>query len=267
MPTLRDIQRAVRRSVLEREDGEAASHIIADGLTPAERLSVYRNTVVSALTGALRLSYPAVHRLVGAEFFDGAAQTFIQERPPRSACLDDYGAAFSDFLERFSPAASLPYLPDVARLEWAVNRALHAADVKPLDMEHFVEPESVDHGRIRFAPHPSVSLIRANSPADVIWRSVLEQDDAAMAAIDLADGPAWLMVERSATGIEVRRMTEAAWRFTAELCAGQPLQAAIDAAPEVEAATLLADHLATGRFIGFSLNGSATILQPLDSVV
>ena len=50
----------------------------AAGSTAAERLDVYRNTFLSSLTTALRISYPAVHRLVGGEFFEGAAQSFIQ---------------------------------------------------------------------------------------------------------------------------------------------------------------------------------------------
>ena len=80
MPTLHELQRSLRRSIVERETTAAAAQVIGDGLTPAERLSVYRNTFVSSLTNALRLCYPAVHRLVGADFFDSVAQLFIQEQ-------------------------------------------------------------------------------------------------------------------------------------------------------------------------------------------
>src|SRR6266704_4459115 len=92
MPSLHEVQQAIRMSVVEREDSIAATFVIGDGLAPEQRLSVYRNTFVSSLTNALRLSYPAVHRLVGAEFFEGAAQIFVDDRPPRGAYLDEYGA-------------------------------------------------------------------------------------------------------------------------------------------------------------------------------
>src|SRR2546425_12390395 len=134
MPSLRELQHAVRMSLVEREDSVAASYIVDDGLAPERRLSVYRNTFASNLASALRLSYPAVHRLVGDEFFEGAARIFVHERPPASAYLDEYGAEFAEFLARFPPAASLAYLADVARLEWAANRALHAPDEEPLDV-------------------------------------------------------------------------------------------------------------------------------------
>ena len=63
MPTLVEVQRAMRRSLVERDDAEAAAYILSDGLAPGARLNVYRNTSTAALATALRLSYPAVHRL------------------------------------------------------------------------------------------------------------------------------------------------------------------------------------------------------------
>jgi hypothetical protein len=253
VPTLLELQNAVGRAIVAREDDQAAAHIIADRLAPGARLNIYRNTFIGALTTALRLAYPAIYRLVGAEFFEGAAQIFVSEQPPRSAYLDEYGAEFADFLARFPPAASFSYLPGVARLEWAVNRALHAVDTEALEVTRLTAVDAVDHGRIRFTPHPAVSLIRADSPVDTIWRAVLEQDNAALAAIDLAAGPVWLIVQRQGAEVEVQRMSKAAWRFTAELYAGQPLQAALEMQLEIDAPALLAEHLSAGRFVDFAL--------------
>lgn len=257
MPSLRELQHAVRMSVVEREDSVAASYIVDDGLAPERRLSVYRNTFASNLTNALRLSYPAVYRLVGHEFFEGATHLFVHERPPESAYLDEYGAEFAEFLARFPPAASLAYLADVARLEWAVNRALHAPDGEPLDVTRLADLEQSDHDRVRFVAHPSVSLVSADYPVDAIWRAVLAQDDTVLAAIDLAAGPVWLLVQRLATGVEVTRVDERAWRFAAELFAGRPLGAVLSSAGNLDAPSLLAEHIAAGRFIAFTLADAA----------
>jgi hypothetical protein len=253
MPTLLEIQRAVRRSLVARDDTQAAVHIVADELLPEARLNIYRNTFIGALTTALRLSFPAVHRLVGGEFFESAARIFIEEEPPRSAYLGDYGTGFPEFLANFRPAASLAYLSGVARLEWAVSRALHASDEQAIDVSRLAEISPADHSRIAFVPHPSVGLVRADHPVDTIWRAVLAQDDAAMARIDLNSGPVWLLVQRWQSGIEVTGCTEPAWSFASALFASQPLQAAIDAASNVEASIQLADHLAAGRFVDFTL--------------
>src|SRR5215831_14871535 len=253
MPTLLEIQRAVGRSIIAGDDALAAGYVLPDGLPPEARLGIYRNNFTGTITAALKLCYPAVHRLVGAEFFGGGARIFIAAEPPRRADLDAYGEGFSEFLAGFPLAGALRYLPGVARLEWAVNRALHAPDMEPLDLARLGTVAAADRDRIAFLPHPSVALVEADHPVDAIWRAVLAQDDDAMAAIDLDAGPVWLLVERRATGVEVTRLEAPAWRFAAALYASQALWIAIAAAPEVDAATLLAEHLAAGSFIGFEL--------------
>lgn len=251
MPKLLELQRAMRASLVDRNDRPVAA-MLAENV-PADRLNIYRNTFVAGVTKALRLSYPAIHRLVGDEFFEGAALLFIAKHPPRAACLDEYSADFPQFLRGFQPAASLEYLSDVARLEWAVNRAIHAADVEPLDIKRLETLRPEDQVRVCFVPHPSITLFCADYPVDVIWRGVLDGDDAALAGVDLKAGPVHLMVERRATGVEVSRLGAAAWRFAAALCEGRTLAEVFAETGDTGMESQLAEHLAAGRFIDFRL--------------
>src|SRR5260370_22422049 len=114
MPTLLEMQAAMRQRVVER-DSEAASAMLSAQVR-AERLDIYRSTFLLTLTKALRLCFPVVQKLVGDEFFEGAAQVFIAGHPPRAAWLAQYGAEFPDFLRAFGPAASVRSLRDVAEL-------------------------------------------------------------------------------------------------------------------------------------------------------
>lgn len=254
-PSLLDLQRAMRASLVT-HDGGIFAHVIDGDIGASERVDIYRNTFASVLTRALHLSYPAVRRLVGAEFFEGAARIFIEAHPPKSACLDDYGFEFPRFLAEFAPAASLPYLSDVAQLEWAVNRALHAPDTEPLDPRRLAALTDAERARVSFAPHASVSLVRADHPADRIWHAVLDEDDEALSAFDPGANPAWLLVQRLPIGVEVRRMAESAWQFVAALSAGRPLAVVLAEAGDIDAPALLAEHLAAGRFSDFSLSES-----------
>ncbi len=247
VPTLLELQRAMRASLFDRNDGPAAA-MLAENV-PADRLNIYRNTFVTGVIKALRLSYPAVHRLVGDDFFAGAAALFVAQHPPRAAYLDEYGADFPQFLSGFEPAASLKYLADVARLEWAVNRAIHALDMEPLDLARLEALAPEDQARVSFVPHSSIGLLCADYPVDAIWRGVLSRDDAALAAVDLTSGPVCLLVERRATGVEVSRLDVAAWRFTHALCEGRPLVDVFAEGHEV----WLAEHLTAGRFVDFRL--------------
>jgi hypothetical protein len=260
MPTLLELQRSISTAVLSRESDGAARFIVGEGLAPDERLNIYRNTFLASLTSALRISFPAVHRLVGAEFFDGAAQCFIEAEPPQSANLYLYGAGFADFLARFSAAASLAYLADVARLEWAVNCALHAPDVPPLASECFAAVAQADPAHLVLVPHPSLTLLRAEYPSDAIWRAVLAEDDGALSAIDLAEGPCWLLVERNEEGVAVSRIKESEWRFISALCAGETFATAVDQAENVDLPLLFASHLAAGRFTEFRVMPNKSVL-------
>src|SRR5262249_40759532 len=252
MPTLLELQRDMRAGLIERELGPITKPL-ADGIGP-ERLDIYRDTILTSLKRALRLAFPAVERLVGGEFFEGAAKAFIAEHLPRAAYLDRYGDEFPLFLSRFPPAASLLYLADVASLEWAANCALHALDETSLELSQLAAVAPEDQYRVSFRAHPSVGLVRSDFPVDDIWRAVLSGDDGAMAAIDLAAGPVFLLVTRGEAGLEVARMEKSAWRFVETLCCGEPLLCAIIAAPGLDAANLLTEQLARGRFVAFALD-------------
>jgi hypothetical protein len=251
MPSLLETQRAFLGAIVMRESAALAAQI-ADGVfSPSERLDVYRNTFIATLTSALRISFPAVHRLVGEEFFDVAAQYFIESGPPQTAYLNAYGGGFADFLAQFPSVAGLPYLADVARLEWAVNGALHAEDAAPLDAEALVEIATVLPERVTFIPHPSVKLLRLDYPGRTIWQAVLAEDDDALSTISLSSGPEWLLIKRGANGVEVSSLDEGEWRFASALCAGESLAAAIDASPNGDIPLFLARHIAAGCIIGF----------------
>lgn len=252
-PHLRDVQRAIAAFVLIDEADVAPAWIVGDSLAPARRLAVYRNMFASSVAHALRLAFPAVARLVGEAFFDHAARTFARAEPPRSAWLDEYGSGFAAFLARFAPVAALAYLADVARLECAVHRALHARDVAFLDVTRLAGVDAADHERVRFVAHPSIALVASEFPVDAIWRAVLAQDDAALAAIDLRAGAVCLLVHRAPTGIDVIRVDAQARRFIEALCTGRTLGEALDGAGDLDAATLLADYLAAGVFADFTL--------------
>jgi hypothetical protein len=251
VPTLLETQQAMRVSLLHRDRNPISAMLAADA--PADRLDIYRNTFVHTLTKALRFCFPATERLVGEAFFEGAAQIFIAGHPPRAAWLDLYGCEFPSFLCGFLPAASIIYLGDVAELEWAVNAALHAADMAPLDVAGLAAIGADDQARICFVPHPSVGLLRLDYPGDIIWRAVLDSDDDALGKIDLGSGVRHLLVERRHTGVEVECLDEQAWGLLARLCDGLPIEAALVDGGAFDCSAALAEHLALGRFVTFSL--------------
>jgi hypothetical protein len=256
MPTLLEVQQAMRGSLVDGDD-RAMTAMLADHVSP-DTINIYRNTFLLSLTKALRLSYPVVLRLVGEEFFEAIAQRFVIDQPPCVAHLDQYGGAFAEFLQNFQAAAALPYLADVARLEWSISCALHAPDENPLDLLKLALISPEDQGRVCFVGHPSVQLLHLDYPADYIWQAVIDGDDQALRLVDVRAGPIQLLVERRETGVEFRRLEREHWRFAERLLSGSPIQAALNEACDIDASAVIAEHLASGRFISFVLTPHET---------
>lgn len=249
MPSLRSLQRAFAASLAGQPDSAVRRQVVPDGFTAAERLEIYRNSSRGALAAALRITYPAVERLVGAEFFDATARRFPLAHWPCAADLNEYGADFADFLESFAPARTLPYLPDVARLEWALSVAAHAEDVPPVDARQIAALDPASHRGLRFVPHPATQPLRLTYAADHIADAVLAGDDAAMREIDLSPGAVHLVVQRGARGVEARRVEPMEYEFLVALCGGAEWEILAGMAGS-HASRLLASQLVDGRIAG-----------------
>lgn len=257
-PSLLEVQRALRQAIVGGDAKALHQALAADAMTIADAVGIYRNTIRWTLTRALRLSYPAVHKLVGTEFFEGAVEQFLRRHWPQSACLDDFGADFIPFLDTFEPAGDLIYLADVARLEWAVHQALHAPRGPAMDLERLSQLGNEQCTAVRFTANPSLRLIAVDTPADVIWRAVLEQDERALAGIQVARAPRYLLVQGvPASEVEVSPVGESEWNLLQALSSGVALEQALqqfrDSAPEADLDRVLAFHLAAGRFTDFSV--------------
>lgn len=141
------------------------------GGDPARRFAVFRNNVVVSLLEALAARFPVTQELVGVEFFRAMAHLYVQDEPPRSRLLHEYGETFPRFVERFAPANDVPYLADVTRLEAARTRAYHAADLEPLPPEAFaaIVPDAAAYLAVRI--HPSAQLVASAWPVHSIWQA------------------------------------------------------------------------------------------------
>jgi hypothetical protein len=194
---------------------------------PARRYAVYRNNVTASLIEALAAAYPAVRALVGAAFFDAAAAVFVRTHPPRDPLMILYGADFPDWLAAFPPAASVPYLADVARLERARLVALHAADAEPLPATALAALPPAALTGARLALHPSLGLVASHFPVVSIWAQA--KGRAPSAAVDLSSGEVARVV-RPALEVTVAPVSRAAASFLGALRAGIGLGAAAEAA-------------------------------------
>jgi hypothetical protein len=258
--SLRDLQLAFAESVLGEADASLAGRIRGRGLSGRRRLQVYRNNTFASLTEALAAVYPVVKKLVGEEFFGYAARCYVPLHPSRSGNLHDFGAHWALFLQGFGPAAGLPYLPDVARLEWAYHRVFHEASHAPLDLASLsaVAPEL--YGTLRFRLHPATRLLQSQYPILRIWQ-VNQDGYAGDPAVDLAEGAARILVSRPHLEVELEALGEAEFTLLRAVASGRTLgeacEAAMEVQPEFDLGACLQHRLLRGTLVEFLGSESA----------
>lgn len=242
MPRLGDIQRAFAAAILGADRRAVPVGVIGRADERAERrFDVYRNNVHAGLVEALLVTFPVTARLVGEAFFRAMARAYVSVQLPQTPVLIDYGAGFPNFIDAFEPAADLPYLGDVARLEWAWSRAYHAADAPVMAIGELMAlpPERLES--VRLVAHPAARLVVSAFPIVAIWRTNTE--DAKVQPVDLAVAETAL-VTRPAYEVEIRRLAGTAPDFVAAVLAGATLVQAATAAVARDPEFDLAVHLA-----------------------
>jgi hypothetical protein len=231
MSPLRELQAAFRAALLVDDEAAVTRAIADDDVGVSARLAIYRHHVFTSLTAALEATYPVVTRLVDRRFFAWAADRYVRAHPPAGPCLSEYGGEFPAFLAQFPACAHVPWLADVARLEWAMNVALHAPDTVALEPDALraLEPRAL--ARLTLRLEPSITLLESPWPIDAMWRA--NQPDAD-GVVDLGSGEARLEIRRLDDDVVFRALPPGTFAFRAALAAGRALEDAVERALAAE---------------------------------
>ncbi|WP_338681039.1 DUF692 family multinuclear iron-containing protein [Janthinobacterium sp. TB1-E2] len=212
------------------------------GESVPHRYSLYRGNLSATWRRTLGHAYPVVLALVGEAFFGGLACAYGRQMPSDSADLNQFGERFADFLTSFPPVADLPYLPDMARLEWAVHLAHYAADAQGLapDALAALHPDQLE-ARC-FTLHPACALLASNWQVAALWWAHQEGDGQGMFPQEMQVA-SYALVCRTRWKAQVLILDAAAHAALLALRQGQTFGAALDAAFALDPAFDLAAHL------------------------
>jgi hypothetical protein len=164
------------------------AHLQGSPLLPAwQGIEAYRVRVNGKLRRSLEQIFPVCHWLVGEEFFQAMASTFLERAVSRSPDLGDFGAGFSTFLADFRSVRQLPYLADVSLLEWLWHRAFNASDQGRLNLEALARVHLQHWDRLVFRLVAGAALIESSYPTSRLWE-VNSLPAAGHGVIDLDQG-------------------------------------------------------------------------------
>ena len=251
MGELSDLQRDFAAAILTAREAVPAPLTRKSGGTLDRRFGIYRNNVYSSLIDVMQARFPVASRLVGDEFFRAMARLYVENDPPRSAVLLRYGESFPAFVAGFAPAGSVPYLADIAALEWAWHAAYHAADAAPLPLEELASV--ADHaGGAVLKLHPSLGLVSSAFPIVTIHELHAETSDPPQTKLKAEAEDA--LVLRPQLDVEIRRLPPGAVSFIEALrdggSIGEAAAAALASASDFDLEANLAGLMTSGAIVG-----------------
>jgi hypothetical protein len=211
-------------------------------------LAAYQAHAGALAERALAAAFPVLQQLLGEDSFAKMARHFWREQPPTDGDLACWGAGLPVFLAAVPTLADEPYLPDMARLEWAWHRVQSAADAPvnapveaPDDVAHpgpaglaLLGTHEPEH--LQLALPPGSAVLFSAWPVFSLWqahRSTAEDRfDAVRLALAQGRGEQGL-VTRQGWVPQVQALPAAEARFTAALLAGRSLAQALDEAAPI----------------------------------
>lgn len=169
-PSLLDLQTDFLAALYGDQEATIADQLVGAGLAPAARLRIYRHSTEQIHLDALRTIYSALSALVGEAFFEQAAAAYHRGHPSCSGNLQAFGEHFPDFLEGLPNTRALPYLGDVARLEWRRQVVALAAEYDSLSLADFDTVLAAAEGTVRITFQPGMQCWISPYPVLAIWR-------------------------------------------------------------------------------------------------
>jgi hypothetical protein len=230
MPALLELQRALGGAITDGGRTAAATPFFRG---PAEtfpaRLAAYRGNVFGNCANVLAAAYPIVRKIVGTDFFEATAREYARVHPSTSGDLNEYGDALPAFLAEFLHTRDLPYLPDVARMEWLAHRAYYAADAARFDPMQLAGLPPERWVALRPLLAPGCALLVSDWPLARIW-TVHQDDYVGEFDVNLDAGPVRVLVHRPLWTAAVQAIGAGDHRFLAAALENARLGDALEAA-------------------------------------
>jgi hypothetical protein len=147
-------------------------------LGPEERLNIYAQMYYARLIEVLREDFPRVAAVLGCERFDRLVRAYLAHHPSTHPSLRYLGRHFAAFLAAWPEAVALPFLSDLARLEWARLEVFDAPDIEPLRVEHLHGFSPDEWPSLKFQLIPAFHALQSDWPVHEIWAAATDETSA-----------------------------------------------------------------------------------------
>ncbi len=262
MNVLREQQEAFARSMIKGVDESYAQTICEHGLSGTRRLGIYQHSVANGLRDALSGVFEVVNKLVGDEFFAHVSESYVQAHPSTSGNVHDFGETFPEYLETFLGLETLPYLPDVARLEWAYHAVFHSPVGEMLNIDKLSQVPESKYDQLTLLLSPACYFLSSNFPVLRIWQAnqdaACNSDSKGDGIVNLDEGGVDLVILREGKQIVFHSLAPGDFAMLKAFSDGETFNVSCEAALKVDsgcdASKILQDAVMNRIVVGFFVN-------------
>lgn len=204
--------------------------------TSGRGLNCYKSNAHAVAERALSAAYPVVTAILSVESMAQLARALWHTHPPQHGDLAQWGDKLAAFVAISPQLTELPWLADVARMEWALHRADGAPDADAnLPSLALLAVEDPDHLTLQLAPGLEVLhntfavvpvLLAHRLPTAGDRETAIGQLGDTWSTPQTEHALVWRKGRETAT---VYASTEAECTFLSALLAGQALLPALEA--------------------------------------
>jgi hypothetical protein len=254
--SLRDLQLSFAAALRGGGREAFASCIFANGVEPERRVGIYVNNVRETFLGTLEATYPVLLRIAGRDWLRQAGRHYQHQHPSTRGNLHHVGASFPTWLQAEVGDGPYAYFVDVARLEWAYQEVLVAAEPASLDLAALAAVPDAEQCAIVLELSPAARLVESAYPLLALWQAHRpEIEDPPTVRLDA--GPCRLLIVRRCDHVELRELPAAEFGLLEALARRRSLAAALEhaleAEPGADVAAALSHCVQLGAVTGFHL--------------
>lgn len=255
MLTLAEQQAALLEAVFAWPPDAARQAMASLSVDPGARgLRAYQTNGHDMAQRSLQAAYPVLQQMLGEDSFADLARALWHAHPPVRGDLARWGADLPDFVQASAQLADVPYLADVARLEWCLHRCAHAADraADPASLQLLVQH---DAAQVCLRLAPGCAMVASAWPIASLWAA--HQDAAAdFAALrDLLQRQVaeQALVWRMGLRPQMRRAAADEAAFLHSVLQGASLDVALQASPDLDFSHWFPAAIQSGLMLGATL--------------
>lgn len=91
-------------------------------------MQIYENSILGGKIASLRVTYAALVKLIGVVAFDCIAASYFAHHTESPIDIGQLGIAFPAYLKQHDIILQLPYISDLARLEWQRHQVFESPE-------------------------------------------------------------------------------------------------------------------------------------------